>query len=606
MQGSPPMTTKIRPAHLQRRAVVYVRQSTLRQIVAHPESARRQYALRERAHQLGWRADAVDIVDDDQGQSGAEARRRVGFRRVCEHVAAGLIGAILVLELSRLARSSTDWHRLLDLCGVADVLLIDEQAIYHPSDANDRLLLGIKGTMSEAERDWIQMRLRGARISKARRGDYRLSPPVGYEWDRATSRLRLDPDAEVQGAVRLVFERFAIERSAYGVVRYFVEHGLRLPARSHDKTTLHWTAPRPSRVLAMLHNPTYAGAYVFGRRTPRAEVVGGDIIRRSARVPPEQWPILHRDHHPAYLAWDDFVANRKTLSDNCISRSAPERHGAARTGCALLQGLVLCGRCGHRMHAAYGGRGRIARYVCASPIQQGRTTSLCWSVAAAGVDGAVVARVLGALTPEALALSAAVMAEATTQAATLDRQSALRLERARYEACLAERRYKAVDPDHRTVARTLEREWEAALDVVTQLEREHDTLRTHAEHDLSAAERTQLARLSRDVPAVWHATTTSNAQRKAMLRTLVREVCLMPRNGDAGGTNARVLWQTGAVTALAVARQRPGRANDPAAVAMLRELVAAGTPAADVAGALNRARYQTAQGNRWTATLVHA
>jgi DNA invertase Pin-like site-specific DNA recombinase len=481
------MTDKIRPAHLQRRAAVYVRQSTLRQIVQHPESTRRQYALRERAQQLGWRADAVDVVDEDLGQSGADARRRAGFRRLCEWVARGLVGAIFVLELSRLARSSSDWYRLLDLCGIADVLLIDEQTIYHPADANDRLLLGIKGTMSEAERDWIQMRLRGARVSKARRGDYRLSPPVGYLWDRASCRLRLDPDAEVQGAVRLVFERFGVERSAYGVARYFLEHSLRLPARSHDGVTLRWSLPRTSRILAMLHNPTYAGAYAFGRRTPRAALDGEQIVRRSERVPLGAWAVLHRDHHPAYLPWDEFVANQRTLTSNRPHRDAPERHGAARDGDALLQGLVLCGRCGHRMNTVYTGRQKRPRYSCASPVQQGHAMHLCWTIAAGALDRAVVARVFRALAPDAVALSQAVMREATAQAATLDRQRALRLERARYEARLAERRYKLVDPENRTVARALEREWEAALEAITALEREHEGQRAQAERALTPA-----------------------------------------------------------------------------------------------------------------------
>ena len=344
------MNDKIQPTHRARRAAVYLRQSTLRQLVEHPESTRRQYALRDRATQLGWPASAVEVIDEDLGQSGAETRRRVGFRRLCGEVARGLIGAIFVLEVSRLTRSSTDWHRLLDLCGVADVVLVDEQAVYHPGDANDRLLLGIKGTMSEAEREWIQLRLRGARLSKARRGDYRLAPPAGYTWDRTSARLRLDPDTEVQGAVRLVFERFAADRSAYAVVRYFVEHGLRLPARSPDDTTVRWTPPRPSRVLAMLHNPTYAGAYVFGRRVPHASIVDGGIVRHSARVPVGEWKIIHRDHHPAYLTWDAFMTNQQALTENHPTHGAPMHHGAVRNGEALLQGLVLCGRCGRRMH----------------------------------------------------------------------------------------------------------------------------------------------------------------------------------------------------------------------------------------------------------------
>lgn len=598
------MSSKVQPLHLQRRAVVYVRQSTLRQLFAHPESTRRQYALRDRAEQLGWRAEAIDTIDDDLGQSGADTRRRVGFRRLCEDVARGVVGAIFVLELSRLSRSSTDWHRLLDLCGVADVLLVDEQGIYHPSDANDRLVLGIKGTMSEAERGWIQLRLRGARLSKARRGDYRLAPPVGYLWDRATARLRLDPDEEVQSAVRLVFERFGVARSACGVVRYFVEHGLRLPARSHDGTTVRWGQPRPSRVLAMLHNPTYAGAYVFGRRSPRVDLVDGVIVQRSARLAPDAWQIVHRDHHPAYLTWEEYVVNRRTLEDNRINPDAPSRHGTPRRGDALLQGIAICGRCGHRMHVSYSGRVRRSRYVCTSTLQGGHATQMCWSVAAAGIDEAIGARVLAVVTDDALAAGLAVAEEAIVQGAALERQWSLRVQRARYEAHLAERRYKAVDPDNRTVARALEQEWEAALAAVARVEREHAAATDAGGLELSAAQRAQVERLARDLPRVWSAATTTMEQRKVIVRTLIREVVLEPR-GDAPGTAVKVLWQTGHVATVAVARQRPGNATAAATLAMLRELTAAATPAGEIAAALNRARVRTWKGYTWTAMRVH-
>jgi len=600
------MTDKIQPTHRARRAVVYLRQSTLRQLTAHPESTRRQYALRERAQLLGWSAAAVDVIDDDLGQSGAETRRRAGFRRLCDHVARGLIGAIFVLELSRLARSSTDWHRLLDLCSVADVVLVDEQAIYHPGDANDRLLLGIKGTMSEAERGWIQLRLRGARLSKARRGDYRLAPPAGYVWDRPTARLRLDPDAEVQGAIRLVFERFATDRTAYAVTRYFLDHGLRLPARSHDGTRLSWTPPRPSRIQEILHNPTYAGAYVFGRREPRAEIVDGAIVRHTTRVAVGAWQILHRDHHPAYVTWEQFMANQETLRANQVAPDAPTRHGAAREGAALLQGLVLCGRCGHRMHTSYSGRGRRLRYVCASAVQTGQAMTLCWSVAAPAIDRHVADRLLAAVAPEAIALSLAVSEEAAAQVATLDRQWAARIERARYEALLAERRYKAVDPDHRTVAQTLEREWETALHAIDRLEAERTAVRAQAHLALSPDERARVVELSRDVPALWHAATTTNAQRKTIVRALVREVALSPRDTPDGGTKVRVLWQTGAVTDFVVVRQLAGRATSPEAVALIRRLVAAMTPADAIAAALNRAGLRPVTKARWTKAAVHA
>jgi DNA invertase Pin-like site-specific DNA recombinase len=292
---------KISAEHIRRRAVVYLRQSTLKQVLENTESTRRQYDLRERAVALGWAADSIEVIDEDLGRSGSTTEGRTGFRKLSEEIAHGNVGGVFALDVSRLARSSADWHRLLDLCGVADVLIGDDQAVYDPRDHNDRLLLGIKGTMSEAELSWMRLRLRGARISKARRGDHYLSPPIGYEWDGATKRLRLDPDAEVQRTLRLIFERFRIERSAYAVTRYFITQGLKVPARRTGSRELSWSAPRPSRVLQILTNPTYAGIYVFGRRQHTVGLADGHIVRCNRRVPVEGWKIVHRDHHPTYL-----------------------------------------------------------------------------------------------------------------------------------------------------------------------------------------------------------------------------------------------------------------------------------------------------------------
>lgn len=600
------MIDKIQAVHRQRLAVVYLRQSTLRQVLDHPESARRQYALRDRAIQLGWPESAVEIIDEDLGQSGAGSAQRHGFQRLSEQVAQGRVGAIFALEVSRLSRSSADWHRLLDLCGVADVVLVDEQAVYHPADPNDRLLLGIKGTMSEAERGWMQLRLRGARVSKARRGDYRLPTPAGYVWDRATSRLQIDPDEEVQNAIRLVFDRFPIERSAYGVTRYFIQHGLRLPARSADGTAARWSAPRNSRVLGILHNPTYAGAYVYGRRGPSVEMVGGRMERHLKRIPPDAWHIVIRDHHPAYIRWENFVENQRILQSNRLNDQTPECHGAVRGGEALLQGLVLCGRCGHRMHVTYNGAPPRARYCCASPLQQGLETQICWSVSAAAIDKGVAELVLNALTPEAIALGMAVADETERQAADLDRQWTLRMEQARYQAQLAERRYKAVDPEHRTVARTLEREWDAKLREVEYLEREHGEARTRDKVTLTAADRIRIADLSRDIPRIWNASTTTMAQRKAMLRTLVSEVCLIPISPPEGGTRVRLLWQTGATSEFVLPRQLPGQHTCQEAVKMIRSMVARMMRAGQIAAALNAAQIPTGTGRAWAPATVHS
>jgi DNA invertase Pin-like site-specific DNA recombinase len=599
------MNSKITAEHTLRRAVVYLRQSSLKQVVEHTESTRRQYDLRDRALSLGWSAESIEIVDEDLGRSGATTEGRTGFRKLSEDIASGNVGAIFALDVSRLARSSTDWHRLLDLCGVADVMIADEQAVYHPSDHNDRLLLGIKGQFADAELTWMRLRLRGAQVSKARRGEYHMSTSVGYEWDSTMKRLRLDPDAEVQRTLHLVFQRFQIDRSAYGVARYFVAHDLKLPARRSGSRELVWTPPRPSRILELLRNPTYAGAYVYGRREHRAQLADGQIVRRARRVPTSAWKIVHRDHHPAYISWEQYVSNEKTLQENRPHRLAPERHGASRKGDALLQGIVLCGRCGHRMHAVYGGKLRHARYWCNSPIQRGEAMRSCWSVAAADIDREVTRLVLSVVQPPEIELGLAVTREAERQSKELDNQWRLQLERAQYEARLAERRYKAVDPDNRVVARALEREWEQKLRELEEVDRRMADGRREKKIELDSRDRARLLGLSRSVAVLWASPTTTMAERKNIVRTLIRDVCITPRNGRHGGTFVEVLWQTGATSAITIEKQLPGRRTSLEAAKLIAQMVRKARPATEVAECLNERGLRTADGAPWTNIAVH-
>lgn len=600
------MMTRALDTHLQRRAVVYLRQSTLKQVVEHTESTRRQYDLRERARMLGWQPEAIEVVDKDLGRSGTSAQGRSGFLRISEEVARGEVGALFALDVSRLARSSADWHRLLDLCGLADVLIADEQSIYHPGDHNDRLLLGIKGTMSEAELSWMQLRLRGARISKARRGEFYMPAPVGYVWDRALSRLQFDPDERVRQAVRLVFERFKVERSAYGVARYFTTQGLLLPAHRHGMHEPHWATPRPSRLLQILTNPVYTGAYVYGRREHTTGLVNGQVVHRCRRLPVDSWKVVHRDRHPAYLTWEDYVSNQETLRDNRPHRATPGQHGAARKGEALLQGIVLCGRCGHRMHSAYGGKSHRARYVCASPVQAGEQMHLCWSVAATAIDRTMSELVLSAVQPAEVELGLAMVHEAERQAGALESQWQLRLERARYEVRLAERRYKAVDPDNRVVARTLEREWEEKLEELHATEQRYTEARQKKHVELTAQDRERILALSHDLPRLWAARSTMMEERKNIVRTLVREVCLTPMDQPTKATRVEVLWCTGATTTVLVSRQRLGRRTSEEAKQLIEQRVKQGVPATEVADELNERGLLTATGARWTNLTVHA
>jgi len=596
------MNEKISASHLERRAVVYLRQSTLRQVHEHRESTARQYALRQRAVDLGWDEARVDVIDDDLGQSGTGTDWREGFQRLAEDVAHGRVGAIFALEVSRLARSSADWHRLLQLAGLAEVLIIDEQGIYSPSDYNDRLLLGLKGTMSEAEQYWMRLRLDGGRLSKARRGELYMRPSGGYVWDEATKRFRFDPDEHVQRAVRLVFERFRLDGSAYAVSRYFVAHGLPLPTRG-GQGELVWRTPSATLVASMLHNPIYAGAYVYGRSEERLRLVDGKVRRRQLKKLPQQaWKACLRDHHPAYITWEEFMSNQQKLHDNRTREMSAHGRSAAREGSALLQGIVLCGRCGRRMHVDYAGPTRRPVYDCYPKIG----TSACWNLPARPVDEAVAKLFLDVMKSSEIELGLALLRETEQQAAEIERQWQLRRERVRYEAQLAERRYKAVDPDNRVIARTLEREWNDKLAALEELDREHQEVQERDKLELTAADRARILSLAKDLPAVWNAPTTTNAERKNLLRMVLQEVTLSPIEVPRRMTRVQVLWKTGAISDFTVPRKDKyvALATSPEALAQMKELIAAKKTDVAIARELNRRGRTTGVGRRWDAAAV--
>jgi DNA invertase Pin-like site-specific DNA recombinase len=595
------MNDKISRTHLERRATVCLRQSTMKQVHEHHESTARQYDLRARAVALGWNAAEVDVIDDDLGKSGRSAHARDGFQRLAEDVAHGRVGAIFSLEVSRLARSSADWHQLLDLCGLADVVIVDEQAVYTPRDYNDRLLLGLKGTMSEAELYWMRLRLHGGQTSKARRGEYAFLPPAGYEWDAATSRFRLDPDENVQRAVRMVFDRFRLDGSAYAAARYFIRNGLPLPARSAVGRELRWGPARQTLILSMLHNPIYAGAYAWGRVERRLGLVDGKKRTRQRKLAQDEWKVCLRDRHPGYISWDEFMANQDKLRQN---RTRPEAHqrGAARDGSALLQGLLLCGRCGHRMHVEYCGNSKRAIYQCRSIMN----TDQCYVVPAKAMDEAVARLFLETVKPPEIELGLAVVHEAERQAADIDRQWKLRLERAQYEARLCERRYKAVDPDNRVVARNLERDWNDKLEAVEQLEREREQVRRREKIEISAADRARILELAKNLHLVWNAPTTTNAERKNLLRMLVSEVTASRVDVPRPMTRVQVLWQTGAVSDFTIERKTrfDSRATPAQAAAFIGDSFEHQTDKW-IAAELNRRKQRTGAGLPWTHEAVH-
>jgi DNA invertase Pin-like site-specific DNA recombinase len=572
---SPLATTKLRPAHLARQALIYVRQSTLAQVREHTASTARQYDLVQRARNLGWPPDQIIVIDQDQGRSGASATDRDGFQQLVATVGLGQAGAVLSLEASRLARASSDWYRLLELCALTDTLVVGEDGLYDPGQYNDRLLLGFKGTMSEAELHWLRARLLGGKLEKAQQGTLRVKLPTGLVYDPA-GRVALDPDEAVRQAIQLVFDLFDDSGSALAVVQHFRTHHLRMPTRhwggAQDRTLV-WEPLRHGRVLAILHNPAQAGAYVYGRTRTRTRALPDEALRLNGytrRVAREAWPIVRRDAHPDYLTWEQFLRNQERLDDN-RTFCPEERRGAVREGAALLQGIVLCGRCGRRMSVRYLADGTRPCYEC-NEVHTHLAGPTCQSIRGDAVDVAVARSFLEAIQPAELAVALAALEEFEARARQIDRQWQLRLEQARYEADLARRRFLAVEPEHRLVARSLERDWNAKLDEVDRLEREEATRPRPTVQRVSPAERERILALAQDLPTVWHAATTRQAERKQLLRCLVKDVTLTKQ---ASTIQIGIRWQTEACTTLEIPRPPRSwevRRTDPAVVRRMREL----------------------------------
>lgn len=593
------MTAKLNRTHFERRAFVYVRQSTAMQVHEHVESRQRQYALVERAAMLGWSRHNIEVIDEDQGKSGATTEGRTGFARVADAVGQGQAGAVLAVEVSRLSRSSMDWQRLLALCAVAGVAVIDEQAIYDPADGDDRMLLDIRGTMSAAELHWMRLRLVGGRLHKARRGELWRLAPTGYVWNG--TRLEFDPDEAVQRAVRVVFERFAIEPTIGGVVRWARQAGLKFPTRRKNDGELEWRELSMGRLNGMLHNPAYAGVYVYGRKPMKKVISDGQIRERPKRLPVDEWPVRIDAAHPAYISWETFVSNEQRLREN-----TPKMHGATpgapKNGPALLAGVVLCGRCGRRMRVDYKTSARkFWRYLCVGDHMSGG--AICWSVNGDELDAAVEDLFLETMVPSEIDLSIAVEREAHGQADSLAAQWQTRIEQARYEARRAERRYKAVDPENRVVARTLEREWEARLVDLEEVERQYAQTRRQRRVELSAADRDALRAIARDLPAVWRSETTTPSERKAMLRLVIELITLEPIDLPKRTTRVRVQWRSGVIDERFVERAAWG-ATPTSIVDRIRDLIAQGFHDEDIARRFNDEGLLTARDQRWTAKAI--
>jgi DNA invertase Pin-like site-specific DNA recombinase len=597
--------TKLTASHLRRSAFVYVRQSTQAQTERNRESTERQYALVARAVELGFAREQVELIDEDLGVSGSGGTERSGFARLAAEVALGHAGLVLGLEVSRLARNSADWYRLLDLCGVTDTVIGDADGLYHPGSFNDRLLLGLKGTMSEAELHTLRSRLEGGIRNKAERGELRRGLPVGLVWGEADGEVLLDPDEAIRGAIAVIFERFAELGSARQVWLWLRREGVQFPLRRFPGE-VRWVEPSYHQVHSVLTNPVYAGAYAYGKtRRERYVDEHGQPRKRIRRLPREEWGVLIWDHHPGFIDRETFERNKSRIARNTRPR-AHEPGGAIREGQALLQGIAVCGRCGRKLMVHYQGRRghRSPAYHCPnSELVNGRG-KWCLRIGGTRIDEAVTDALLAALTPTGVsaALRAAEALEADHDAAL--EQWRLQVERARYEAERAERRYRQVEPEHRLVARGLERDWEQKLSALAAAEAELELRERQRPRTLTAAEREQLLRLGTDLGRVWSAPTTSDRDRKQLLRCLIEEVIVDVAREQRRAT-LTVRWRGGAITELAVPLPKPQPAvrTDEDTIALLRRL-AVHYDDATIAGILNRQGRRSATGERFTAIII--
>ena len=592
---------QIRPEHVARLAYVYIRQSSMQQVRHHTESQHRQRQLVERAVALGWSETQVMVIDEDLGQSADGTGQRSGFERLIGEVAVGRVGVILSLEVSRISRANRNWYHLLDICAVTQTLIGDAEALYDPGVYNDRLLLGLKGTMSEAELYVMKQRLVAAVRSKAERGEFRFSLPPGYYWDEA-GRIQKSPDEQIRTTIELIFARFEQFGTINTAFISLAEEGIELPVRDGGGDRIRWQRAEYEALRRVLKNPVYAGAYVYGRRQVETYLdTDHQPLKRLREQPDSNWHVLIKDHHEGYISWETFERNQRRIAAN---RRGQSTGGAPREGTALLQGLVLCARCGRVMKVNYTRSRCYPRYGCTQPPREG-TAPVCQAFGATRLEEAFEQLVLDALAP----LGMAAMLEAETAYRQTDEtQRALwqqRLERDRYEADLARRQYEAVDPSNRLVARELERRWEQTLSALDAVEREVEAKQHTLEQPLSTEEKARLRQFAEDLPSLWHAPTTRMQDKKRLIRCLVEQVVVRVPDDEAP-LQARVHWVGGEVTPITVPKGRVGvhrYATDPEIVDLVRQLSDEFSDE-QIARILHRKGLKTSKGLAFTAHRV--
>jgi DNA invertase Pin-like site-specific DNA recombinase len=594
--------SKVTPEHLKRWAYLYIRQSTLRQVLENTESTQRQYALRRRALALGWPEERIIVIDHDQGQSGASTVDREGFQRLVTEVGLGKAGIVMGLEVSRLARNCADWHRLLEICALTHTLILDEDGLYDPGHFNDRLLLGLKGTMSEAELHVLKARLLGGIISKAQRAELKVPLPVGLVYD-PEQRVGLDPDLQVQNSLRHLFATFVRTGSAWGTVQAFRREGVKFPRRGQAGAgELTWCELTHAVVLATLHNPRYAGTFCFGRTRTWTDAQGK---WHCDRVPRDQWRFVRKDAHPGYLSWEQYEANQARLLANQQAHGGGERKagGAAREGPALLQGLVLCGKCGRPMTLRYHQRGgRLTPdYVCAKTAVE-QSGPVCQSIPGGGVDEAVGKLLVQSVTPLALEVALKVQEELQTRLDEADRLRQQHVQRAQYEADQARVRYMRVDPNNRLVADTLETQWNDKLRLLAQAKEQCEKQRQLDAQRLTAEQKTQVLALASDFPRMWNDPRTPDRDRKRMARLLLEDVTL--RREQEVIVQAR--FKGGATRELRLPLPKPSwalRRTNAEVVAAIDQLLGEHTTT-EVAQRLNQREWRSGWGCLFTQRMV--
>ena len=515
---------KVTAEHLQRAAYLYVRQSTLHQVLENKESTERQYALRRRAVALGWPQEQIVVIDHDQAQSGASANDRAGFQRLVADVGLGKAGIVMGLEVSRLARNCADWHRLLEICALTHTLILDEDGLYNPGQYNDRLLLGLKGTMSEAELHILKARMIGGMINKAQRGELKMPLPVGLVYDDE-DRVELEPDQQVQQCLRVFFATFARTGTAWKTMQAFNEQGLKFPRRGSGAGEIVWQVLTHRLAIQTLHNPRYAGVYCFGRRRQWTDIEGKT---HSRFLPREQWRFVKKDAHPGYITWDEFLSNQQRLIENHQRHGTGERKaGPAREGPALLQGLLICGKCGHTMSVRYHLRDGhlVPDYVCVKDrVELGKP--ICQTMAGADIDEAIGKLLVESVTPLALEAALAVQHEIQTRLADAARLRHQHVQRAQYEADQARIRYMRVDPNHRLVADTLEARWNEKLRALAEAREECEKQERLDAAELTSEHKNRIRSLASDFPKLWQDPHTLDRDRKRMARLLLEDVTL--------------------------------------------------------------------------------